>query len=222
MKLAGHRAALLGATAVSATAWFVPAIASVLRPIQYLNTHVHELCHALAATATGGEAQKILVHSNGSGETPVLGGITLIVASAGYVGAAAIGAVLIAFGRDEKQARALLGGISGLLALSLLVWVRGDLAGVAWGAFWAVTLGACAIFTRGQASVFAVQFVGVQQCVNALLALTTLLEVSYGTDVQSDAMNMQNASGIPAIVWAAVWAAIGLLLVVAALRRAWR
>lgn len=222
MKLEGQKAALLGATAISASAWFVPAIAWVLRPIQYLNTHIHELCHALAASATGGQAEKILVHANGSGETPVLGGLMPIVASAGYVGAAAIGALLIAAGRDEKRARALLCTLAVLLGVSLLVWVRGDVVGLLWGLFWAVALGACAAFLRGRVAVFTVQFVGVQQCLNALLALSALLEISYATDVQSDATNMQSATGVPAMVWAIVWAAVGIALVIAALRHAWR
>jgi hypothetical protein len=222
MRLNRQQTALAAAAGVSLLAWFVPVLTLALQPITYLNTHIHEMCHAIAASLTGGEAERILVHANGAGETPVRGGLILIVASAGYVGAAAIGAVLIAWGKDEKRARTLLGALGCLLLFSLAVWVRGDAAGVLWGGFWVLALGACALFLRGQVAVFTVQFVGLQQCLNALSSIFTLLQISLVTEAQSDATNMQSATGIPAMFWAVLWAVIAAAFVVLALRRAWR
>jgi hypothetical protein len=222
MKLSGQQSALLGATAVSVVAWFAPVLDLALRPIQYLNTHVHEFCHAVAAVATGGSAQEILVHADGSGQTPVAGGAIIVIASAGYVGAAILGALLIAYGTDEKRAKTLLLSLAGLMALSMLVWVRGDVAGILWGGFWTLVLTGLGFLLQGKAAVFAVQFVGVQQCLNALLSIVTLLQISLVTQGPSDAMLMEKYSGVPAIAWAGIWSLMGVCAIVLALREAWR
>jgi len=54
----------------------------------------------------------------------------------------------------------LLASLAGVLALSMLIWVRGDLVGVLWGGFWTFALGAGAFFLRDGWAVFAAQFVG--------------------------------------------------------------
>lgn len=60
---------------------------------------VHEICHAIAALLTGGEVRNITIHGNQSGQTVAIPsavrGSFLFVVSAGYLGTALIGAVLL-------------------------------------------------------------------------------------------------------------------------------
>lgn len=60
---------------------------------------IHEICHAIAALLTGGGVQNIVIHGNESGETiaTVSGvqGSFLFIVSAGYLGTALIGSILL-------------------------------------------------------------------------------------------------------------------------------
>ena len=89
---------ILVAGAVTLLLWLVPGAHLILLPLQYLDTHLHEMSHALATVFTGGSVETIQVYGNGSGVTQSLGvHHWVIVASAGYVGASLIGAALIFF-----------------------------------------------------------------------------------------------------------------------------
>jgi hypothetical protein len=60
---------------------------------------VHEICHAIAALLTGGEVRNITIHGDQSGHTiaipSTLKGSFLFVVSAGYLGTALLGGILL-------------------------------------------------------------------------------------------------------------------------------
>ena len=58
--------------------WIIPFGGLVLLPLQYLNTHIHELSHAVAALASGGQGMNISVFPDGSGVTQFQGGWTIL------------------------------------------------------------------------------------------------------------------------------------------------
>lgn len=217
-----HQTALMTAALGAFLTMTVPYLHLLLLPLQYLNTHTHELCHALTAVATGGSVSHIDVFANGSGETPIGGSIMTLTASAGYVGASLIGAAMIFFGRTPEKARRVLFGLGAILAISMLIWVRGDLVGIISGLGWAAALLYTGTAIKGPWSIYLVQFLGVEQCLSSLGALLVLLHISTATETQSDASIMQSVSGIPAIVWAVAWSCLSLGLMFVALRAAWR
>lgn len=200
----------------------VPGLALAALPFLYLNTHLHELSHALAALATGGRVDRILVHGDGSGVALVAGGNLLLVASAGYVGSAMLGGLMIVYGNHERSARNVLWATAAALAISMLIWVRGDLIGILSGLMW---IGACALAAknlRERTLIFTVQLLGTLQCVAAFRSLFDLLQISALTETHSDAQIMAQASGIPDVVWAVSWAAISSAVLWTSLRLAWR
>lgn len=216
-----HQTALLLAAAVSLLGLFVPPVGALLLPLRYLNTHLHELGHALAALGTGGGVAYIKVFGDGSGVTPVAGGFLPLVASAGYLGAAAAGAGIVWAMRTEKGARAAL-GVTGLaLALSMAMFVRGDAVGVLSGLLWSVALLAGWRLLRGPWLLFVAGLVGLQQGLNALRSLSELLQISALSEAQSDALLMQRATLVPAVVWAALWGLCGLAVLGLTARRVW-
>jgi hypothetical protein len=220
-----HQSALVAAGILAVVIWAIPIAQQLMLPLMYLNTHLHELFHALTAEGTGGHAKEIVVFANGSGVTPVLTAGPmgmLMTASAGYVGAAIAGGLMIYFGRTPKGARNVLLTTAIVLALSMLLWVRGDTIGVFSGIFWTGALFAASRFLKDNWLVFTAQFVGLQQGLNAFQSLYTLLQLSAFTNSHSDAMIMQQASGIPAILWALAWCAFSLFVVGLTLRAAWR
>jgi len=212
---------ILIAAGVSFVLTLVPFGNLLLLPLQYLNTHIHELAHALAALATGGDVAQITVHADGSGLTYTAGGLGLVIASAGYVGASIVGAWLILAGSHEPVARWSLRGLAGILAIGMILWLRGDVVGVTTGAMWTVGLLLMSAKLSKDHVKFAAQFLGVQQCVNALQALWTLLQVNAFTSIQNDALNAEKSTFIPAVVWALLWGAVSLAAMGWALKQVW-
>ncbi len=213
---------LILATIASVVLWAIPITRPLLLPVTFLNTHLHELCHALAAVATGGSVESISVLSNGSGSTPVSGGNITLVASAGYVGSAVLGALIIFFGRTERSARIVFWFLGATMAVSLALFVRGDLVGVLSGAGWTVLFIFLGMKAKGWFSTFFAQFVGVQQCLAAFQSILVLLNLALTSEVQSDAKILESATGLPALGWAILWSALSLVLVFFTLKLAWR
>lgn len=218
-----HQLAFLGAVFISLLGYVVVPVHWVLMPLQLLNTHLHEFCHALTAVVTGGEVESIKVFENGSGVTPVgtTSGISYaLVACAGYVGASIIGAIVIYIGRSTAGARWMLRVLAVLLGLSMVLWVRGDGVGIASGAFWVFALFGLS-FLRGNTILFVAELIGLQQCMNAVRSLYTLLDVSAFSDRSSDAQLMASSTHIPALFWALTWCGFSLVVIGLTVRRAW-
>ena len=102
-----HRA--LGYAVVAAVVtlllWGQPWAAWLLYPLRILVTLVHEGGHALATLLTGGSVERILVQPDASGVTFSRGGWALAIAPAGYMGAAAYGAVMLSLMRGSVAVR---------------------------------------------------------------------------------------------------------------------
>lgn len=202
--------------------WMIGPLRVILLPMLYLNTHLHEGSHALAAVATLGHVDNIQVFANGEGVTRVRGGIGPVVSFAGYLGAALIGGMLILWGRKPDSARKSLIGLAVILGAITIVWVRGDWMGAASALLWTISLAAAGKYLSNDSVLFAAQFLGIQQCLFSLGALRDLVLLSANGVAQTDAGNMQRMTGVPAIVWAILWSIVGLGIVFASLRAAWR
>ncbi|MCW5937281.1 MAG: M50 family metallopeptidase [Fimbriimonadaceae bacterium] len=218
----GHRTILFSAGLATLLFWVTPLLRPFALPLVLYNTHLHELSHALAAVATGGQVRHILVFANGSGVTPVAGGSPLIVASAGYVGAALIGGIFIASGRSGRSARNALWAAFGFLAFSLLFFIRGDLIGILSAVFWMGVLGALAKWAKPATAAFAVQFLGLQQALTSLHALLELYSLTSTSEAHSDAQILAEITGVPSVAWAGLWLVLGVIAVLAGLVTAWK
>lgn len=216
-----HQKTLVIACLLTIAGFMVPFLREVLLPVMYLNTHLHELSHALMTKLTGGEVTKIIVNADGSGETPVLGGQIFLIASAGYVGSSIFGAVMIALGNLEKSAKHALSALAILLALSMVVWVRGDSTGIIAGLAWIVILAGIVSFVKGRPLMFVCQFLGLQMCLNSLMSVFALVQLTVATEVHSDASILENLTGIPSIFWALIWSMMSVALVVWTLKKSW-
>jgi hypothetical protein len=220
MNLKPHQTAILAAVGVGALSTLVPFVSQLFLPVVWLNTHIHELCHALVAWACGADVSSIHVYSNGSGVTDIAGGNILLEASAGYMGASTVGALMIFFSRSAKSARITLRVLAGALAFSMIMLVRGDAVGEVSGVGWILGLWAIS-YLDGVKLIFAAQLLGLMQCLNAVQSLYTLLKISAFTEGHSDAMILQQATGIPALGWATIWCVFSLFLMAFTLYRAW-
>ena len=224
--------ALLAAAALSLALWFIPYAWVLTYPFQLFVTFIHEGGHALAAVLTGNSVRSLSVALDTSGLTetltPAEGGFfsKMLISSAGYLGAIAFGALLLWAIRRRVKARALLAGSA--LVVAALTIVFGFvvpltnfslqpftvLAGVAIS----VGLLAAARYLGPRAANFLAGFLAVQCVLNAVFDLKGLVYMSVASNAQTDAMNMAAATGLPAILWALMWAGVGFVIVSLALR----
>lgn len=100
-----HQVAIVAAGLASLVLWAIPYVHFMLLPLEYLNTHIHELCHAIVGTMTGAQVDHIEVHVAGDGVTPIRGGNVFLEVSAGYVGATIVGLFIMLGSRTEKSAK---------------------------------------------------------------------------------------------------------------------
>jgi hypothetical protein len=225
-----HARVLIIAALVSLALWFVPMSDVLLYPFRIFVTFIHEGGHAIAAILTGNSVAALSVATNASGETyTTQGGLIsqTVVSSSGYLGSMAFGALLLVLIRRSVSSKLVLVGTSALIALLTLGFglfkplfsgSLSTLSGVPFtllaGAILTVGLFAVARFASVRAAGYFVAFLAVQCVLNAFLDLKSLLFLSAPgmSVVPTDALNMANATGIPAIVWALIWTMLAFLI----------
>lgn len=214
---------LLLALALTLALGFIPFAGIVTYPFRLFVTFIHEGGHAVAALLTGEHVLGLQVAPNGSGLVYSAGGrwlSQLFVASAGYLGAMLYGAALLVLIRRAVAARLVLGGtalyVLGLTVCFGLSNLFTVLAGLALGAL----LLLAARYAPLRIANFLVAFLAVQCISGALFDLRTLISLSapLARGPQTDAANMAALTGLPPIVWALVWTALALVILVGALR----
>ncbi len=228
---------LLLAAVISIALWFIPFAEILSYPFRIFVTFIHEGGHAIAALLTGNSVQSLSVAMNGSGETYTTQGnwfSQMFVSSAGYIGAMTFGALLLVLIRRAVAARiVLLGSAATVLALTVIFGVVKPLFGGAWlslcglpftlfaGVLLSVGLFAVARFASARVATFVVSLLAVQCVLNALLDLKTVFFLSspFAATVPTDAVNMYNATGVPAIFWAGLWITISVLILAVAIKQ---
>jgi hypothetical protein len=80
----------------------------LIKPFRVFVVMIHEVCHAAAALITGGDVLEIRTAWEESGHTITEGGWIPVICSAGYLGSALLGAVLIWAGALPQLQRVLL------------------------------------------------------------------------------------------------------------------
>jgi hypothetical protein len=225
---------LLVATAITLALWFIPYAEILTYPFRIFVTFIHEGGHAIAALLTGNSVASLSVAMNTSGETYTTDGGLLsdiFVSSAGYLGAMAYGALLLVLIRRAVAARIMLLASSALILLLTTVyglwkpltyglWGRLSLFTLVAGVLISLGLVAIARYASARTASFFVSFLAVQCVLNALLDLKTVffLSTPFGPSVPTDAVNMANATGVPAIFWAIIWIGIALMILSTAMR----
>jgi hypothetical protein len=217
---------LLIATGISLLLWFIPYAELLTYPFRIFVTFIHEGGHALAGLLTGHSVQSMSVEMSGEGVTYTRGSgfiSGVLISSAGYLGTMIYGALLLVLIRKAVAARLVLLG-SGLLILGLTIvfglftpiFTWSSWSGIPFtvvsGVLIAVGLVLIARFASTRVAGFFVSFLAVQCVLNAIFDLKTLFFLSspFAPSVHTDAVNMANATGLPAILWAAVWIALAL------------
>lgn len=229
---------LLVATLIAVALWFIPYVEFLNYPFRIFVTFIHEGGHAIAALLTGNSVRSLSVATDRSGltYTSLNGPISqFVVSSAGYVGAMLYGTLLLFLIRRAAPARIVLLGSAFFIFLLTLVFGlampllnlfndNAQKSGIPFTVIAGViiTLGLAAIarFASARVAMFFLSFLAVQCVLNALLDLKNVFFMSspFGAKVPSDAVNMETATGIPAMFWAIFWIGISFALLSMAMR----
>ena len=217
---------LLIAAAISVVLWFIPYAEFLTYPFRIFVTFIHEGGHALAALLTGNSVASLSVATNASGETyTTQGGIfsQVFISSAGYLGSMVFGALLLVLIRKTVAARIVLLGCA--IFIFGLTMIYGLIKPVFWMTAWSgipftllagtiisVGLVLIARFASAKVATFFVSFLAAQCVLNALYDLKTVFFLSspFAPSVPTDAMNMAQATHMPAIFWTVIWIAMAL------------
>jgi hypothetical protein len=179
----------------------------VVLPLKLLVVAMHETGHALASLLVGGSVDRITLASNESGAclSRLPQGVfrQIFVYSAGYLGSAVAGALLLLATYRLRLRRAVLGGLSVWLAVIGLLYGRDPFTlCFCFGA--AVALGLAARFLPPGAvdavNLFLAAF-------SSLYAVIDLRDDLWNSAVrsQSDAALLAGVTYVPSVVWAALW-----------------
>jgi len=210
----------------------VPVVDLLVYPFKLFGTFVHEWGHALVALATGGHVVELQVNSDLSGETFTAGGWQLPILSAGYVGAACAGALLLLMRtRYANRVLVVVGALSLLMPLAGALFLGTSFTGLTW--VWAAIFGGVTLFVGvyapPRAAALFQQFVAVELCLTTLDSLRYLDWLAARTPNMggnascgqycSDALFAQQRIGLPAEFWAILWTALAVAAIaLAALR----
>ncbi len=200
--------------------WRIPGVGWLAYPFRLFGTFAHELSHGLAAAATGGALQRIVVNPDLSGMAWSAGGIRWIVASAGYIGSATFGALLVLLAR-VVPARALLLTLGIGLVLVCALYVR-NVFGAVTGTVLGGLLIVAGIYLREPWNAFLVLVLAVQSMLEGFGSLLDLFQLSRADTVHTDAHTLAQLSGLPAPLWAVFWGLFSGAIALAVLRVAYR
>jgi hypothetical protein len=192
------------AIAVSLIASLTPWGPTLLYPFKLFTTWVHESSHALMTLLVGGRVTAVTIDPDTSGLTHGLVPASRIarglVASAGYLGAALVGCLLMAATRVERRARTILYGIGAFMLVTVVVWMR-NLFGLVVVLVWGLALVTMARRRMANALRFVLSLLAVQVALNSVYDIRVLFMV----DGPSDAATMARLFLLPAWFWAATW-----------------
>jgi len=230
---------LLIATVITIALWFIPFADYLVYPIRLFVTFIHEGSHALASFLTGSSVQSLTVSSDGSGMVYAVPSNTLsalLISSAGYLGTTAFGTLLLVLIRRAYSARIVLtasaifvGAMTLLFGLIAPAWnifsAQVSLGSVAFtvvaGGLLTAGLLAIAKYTSDNFARFAFSFLAVQCILSAFSDLATVFLINaplIGSDIHTDAANMAQATGLPAIAWVLIWIGISVFMISVGLR----
>lgn len=221
-----HRFLLLAVAAIVLGIWHVvPFGQELLYPFTLFSTWVHETGHGLVAIATGGEFHQLVINPDASGTATSTNpaGTQAAVSLGGLLAPPVTAAVMLAVGRTPNRSQFVLLGLTALMVLTLVLWVRG-LTG--WITLPVLAVGFGVIGWRGgRLALLGNQFVAL------LLVLLTVTRMDYlfagtatvrGEKSTSDIATFADQVGGPYLMWGVVVAAVSIALCGFGLWRAWR
>jgi hypothetical protein len=193
--------------------WLTP----VIFPLKIFVVLLHEISHALAALATGGDVERIVLNMDQGGATYILGGNAFLILSAGYLGSLLWGLLLIELaGARTRRARWAVGVLGTFVLLVAALYVR-NVFGFVFTAFFGAALLVSARYLPARGVAYVLLVLGLTSAMYALLDIRS--DILSRPLVRSDAAMLAEVTGVPTLVWGLLWIGIAVAACWIALRR---
>lgn len=197
----------------------------IFGPLNQFATMIHEMSHAIACVATGGHVTSMTIVPDGQGHgglTSCIGGIRFIHYQAGYLGTAIAGCLLIFFGQFKHRSRETLIAVGAIMLLSTVLFMGpGILSPMFFQALasliWGVALSLATIYAglklKDSMANLVLLFLAINTAMDSLRSITMVMTASiFARHIFSDATNMEQLFGMPAILWSLLWLALSLAM----------
>ena len=202
---------------------------SVIYPLKIFVVMLHEVSHGIAAVATGGTIDRIVLDPRQGGACYCGGGNAFITLSAGYLGSLFWGLVLLAAAGARGNWRRHIVFLLGVAVVALTIgFIRSS-----FGFYFGLAFGATLLFAArpgwmpphrvrlgGAASGVVLTVLGLTSCLYAILDIKS--DVLDRPELRSDAAMLAELTGIPTVAWGMIWIGIAILASVLAFRRAFK
>ena len=217
---------------VTAALWLLASQIVFFVPMRLLVTLVHEAGHALTAEVLGGDVLSVTVNRHGGGlmrsrSADPGTAYQVLVASAGYVGTALVGATMLELSRLLRGGRIALTALAAIIAAIGVAWVPwrfepDPLAELATGSssgdgrftvlvcvVAVITLSGLAVQPLTRLRRAAVMVIATCLCLGAVEDLQILLDISRRGG-HSDAALAAAVTPLSSWMWAAIWMLLGV------------
>jgi hypothetical protein len=194
--------------------WNIPQLSFVLYPVRLFVTFIHEAGHSVMAALTGGRVIEFTVFDNGTGVATTAGGLRHLILPAGYLGTALFGAVLFFLSNTLPFPRKLSLMIGTLMIIITLFLHASGIALIV-----GLLTGLALIFVGLRAGVYPnvllLNVLAILTGLNSVLDLLYLVQASGVAigPVKNDAAAFADLTlGIPAAIWAMIWALLAIFM----------
>ncbi|MCJ7627079.1 MAG: M50 family metallopeptidase [Longimicrobiales bacterium] len=182
----------------------------IIYPVKVFVVLLHEVSHALAAMATGGSVERIVLNANQGGAAYTVGGIPFVTLSAGYLGSLLWGVIFVMLGFSRwLRPRWIIAGVGVFVLFTTASVVRspfGLLFGLAFGA---ALLASSRYFSQRLNRILLLGL-GLTSTLYAILDIKS--DILARPELRSDAAMLAEMTGIHTVIWGFLWIAIALLV----------
>lgn len=196
---------ILGIVAILLYFWQQP----LLYPFKLFVVLMHEFSHGLAAIFTGGIVESITFDALQGGMATTIGGSSLLITSAGYIGSFLWGLFFLALSNYKKIAKIGLVLLSIILLILDILYVKTFFA-MAYTAVFAIMLFIIAIVLNGGLTKWFLKILGILTCLYAIMDIKS--DLFFNKSI-NDAIILSKMTGIPAIVYTILWSLIIIVMI---------
>jgi hypothetical protein len=183
---------------------------AIIYPIKVFVVLLHEVSHAMAALATGGSVERIVLSADQGGAAFTVGGSPFLTLSAGYLGSLLWGVLFVMLGFSKWLRPRWIIFAVGVFVVLVTLWVVRSPFGLIFGLAFGAALIASGKYLSQKTNRILLLGLGLTSTLYAILDIKSdILARSY---LQSDAAMLAEMTGIPTIFWGFLWIAIALLV----------
>jgi len=191
----------------------------IIYPIKFSVILFHEISHGIFSIITGGKIVEIQIYSNLSGVCISTGGVSFLIASAGYLGSLVFGSILFLAAYNHSKSLWSNTIISIILIIFAISFISSTI-GIIAAFILSIILFISPRYLPKSAHSYIMKILGLISCLYVLVDIKSdLLTLNQR---QTDAQILFNLTGIPAFVWAILWLGISVIVVYLLMKKGFR